>query len=196
VRAVPAVALVRAHAPCKVPLAPPAAGHATVTAHRAAAPAPLAAHRCCRHCQEQQLTTRQTRAALGVVAGIVRTDVTHAGPWGREQSWEAAQCQLLAVSVEQPPVSSGILTPAQAVSMADLLLQRYSPHWALYRQALGADPAAGSQRGSSDAGGAHTNSSSDTATAGTLATAASTAVALGIQAPIPAPPLVWAVAVS
>ena len=64
----------------------------------------------------------------------------------REYSRRAAesvadlQSQLLRISVERPPKSSGILSPPIATSLLELLLCQYHSHFSLFKRSLCAVP--------------------------------------------------------
>jgi hypothetical protein len=71
-----------------------------------------------------QFSLAQVRAVLGVLQRVLEADMA-AWQRGSAESLEYFQVELLALSVERPPHSEGLLNPVQATAALDFVLKTY-----------------------------------------------------------------------
>ena len=71
-----------------------------------------------------QFSLAQVRAVLGVLQRVLEADMA---AWQRSSTESLAyfQAELLALSVERPPHSEGLLNPVQATAALDFVLKAY-----------------------------------------------------------------------
>ena len=94
---------------------------------------------CARHCFCASLSRAQTEALCEVVAEVVAEDVR---VWQRSArtSFAHFQRRLLALSVDRPPRSVALFSPAEAAHACEHVLQTFYANFKLYKACLSAVP--------------------------------------------------------
>jgi hypothetical protein len=104
----------------------------------------------CRAAFQLRCSRAALEAFVGALAATVRDDLAE-WPRGAAASFAAFRESVLALAVERPPVSRGVLNPLQASGAVDFALRAYYAHFALFKAVCARAPVLDlAQRGAAD----------------------------------------------